>query len=162
MTKVFFILSIIAPSLLISTAWADDSAPRRSYQNQTCHNSTAGIIKKSLKQDAKNVDDFCGCIANKVVARISQPDDHTYALAYHEANIIVERTERYNQSKSEIGRELFVRSKGYESDLGISLKDLEAHMEPALTDVSYCVDNTPKSLTTISSFPALRGRFPAS
>lgn len=151
MMKVIYTIGIVA-ALLAHPAWANYSTPRQSYQTQVCHHSTAGIIKKSLRQESKSVDAFCGCLTNKVITRISQPEDHAYALAYHETNIVIERSQRYNQPMHEIAKEFAVRSAGYDKDLGISPQDLERHTGPAHSDILYCMKNT---------IPSLRGSFPS-
>ena len=49
-------------------------------------------------------------MANKVVERITQPEDHSYALAYHEVNVVAERKIRYEQPVQEIfGEVLYSR-----------------------------------------------------
>lgn len=138
-------------ALSANSAWANNQAPRISYMTQMCHNSTAAIIKMSLKQNAQNVDEFCGCVAKEAIKQSTQEDDHTYALAYHETNIVMERSIRYNQAASDIVHELSKRSESYERDYDISFEQLAQQAEPAVEALTYCKSNTAKALV-------LRGR----
>lgn len=141
MIKGAFVISIFASTLSMGSAWADETSPRRSYQIQVCHHSTASVVKNSLRRDSINIDDFCVCMANKVVERITQPEDHSYALAYHEVNVVAERKIRYEQPVQEIFGEFSIRAKGYEGDFGISIKDLLSHTKHMKADVSSCSVN---------------------
>ena len=80
-------------------------------------------------------------MASKVVERITQPEDHSYALAYHEVNVVAERKIRYEQPVQEIFGEFSIRAKGYEGDFGISIKDLLSHTKHMKADVSSCSVN---------------------
>ena len=148
---VTFSLTLIV--LSVNSAWANNEAPRISYLAQMCHNSTAVIVKMSLKKNTQNVDDFCGCVANQAVQQHAQKDDHTYALAYHETNIVMERSIRYNQASSDIVRELSKRSESYERDYNISFERLAEQAKPAVKALTYCKSRTAMAL-------GLRGRIP--
>jgi len=75
-----FTFSLILIASSVNSASANNEAPRISYLTQMCHNSTAAIVKMSLRKNMQNVDDFCGCVAKKAVTQHAQKNDHAYAL----------------------------------------------------------------------------------
>lgn len=147
---------IFIPALMISiasTASANNINARISYQTQTCHHSTAPIVKMALKKASKSEERFCECVANQAVSQNLQIDDHAYALAYHEINIVLERSKRYKQSQTEIIQEMSKRTEGYNYNHGISSKKLEKLSTPALETMLNCKDLT---------VPQIRNRFKGS
>ena len=146
-----FTFSLILIASSVNSASANNEAPRISYLTQMCHNSTAAIVKMSLRKNMQNVDDFCGCVAKKAVTQHAQKNDHAYALAYHETNIVMERSLRYGQENVDIIREQMARSDSYERDYKISVEQLIEQVEPAVQTLSYCKSQTEKTF-------ALRGR----
>ena len=136
-------------------AHANEDASRRAYFVDVCHQSTAGRVKMTLKEDGKDLDAFCGCVSKQAVAKLSQPKDHIYALAYHEANIGIERKQRFKQPTQQIVANLQRRSIGYKANHGISFDDLADYLAVATRDTMQCERDTP---TLFSS--NLRGVFP--
>ena len=150
MMKYQYVIPIILTCMLSSTASANNVDPRISYQIQTCHHSTAPIVKMALKKASQSEARFCECIAEKAVSNNVQTDDHAYALAYHEMNIVLERLKRYKQSETAIVNEMSKRTKSYEDNYGITFEKLTQLTKPALETVLNCKDLT---------VPQIRNRF---
>ena len=153
MMKWVFIIGLVG---LGGVAHANEEAPRKRYLNQMCHNSTASVIKDELRAKTKDINRFCECVATDTLSKMGKPEDHTYALAHHEANIMINRHNRYDRPLLELSSELGERSAGYETDFGISFQDLNAYFATAIEDMVQCQKKTPSKHAL-----SLRGVFPA-
>jgi len=145
-----YILSTLFMCTLATSASATNLDARISYQTQTCHQSTAPIIKRALEKASQLETHFCNCVAEQAIKNNPKVDDHAYALAYHEINIALERTGRYNQPSKEIFQEMSKRVTDYENDYDVKFKTLIELTQPALESVLSCKDRT---------IPQIRNRF---
>ena len=135
-----FIIGLVACG---GAAQANDDAPRKRYLNQMCHNSTASVIKGELRAKTKDINHFCECVASEALSEIGKPDDYTFALAYHEANIMINRHNRYDRPPLELSSELVEPSAGYEANYGISFEDINAYLVSSIEDMMQCLKKTP-------------------
>ena len=133
---------------------ADDQAARHTYMTQTCHHSTAPIFKQALQRKSKDVNDFCACVSKTAVSKLTQEQDHTYALAYHEAHIVAQRSKRYDQPVIEMAADYENRRASYVADYGIAADDLNRHFSRAFEDSAQCYKQTPSAGSA-----GLRGAF---
>lgn len=125
-----------------ATAGATDTNPRLTYMTQMCHHSTSAALKTTLRKTERTVDAYCGCVAEKSVMTSTWKADHSFALAYHEVNIVFERTLRYEQSAKDIDAEMRPRLAGYARDYGITSAEIERLSKPALKILTECLDDT--------------------
>ena len=120
-----------------SNTQAKAKSSRIKYMTKACHNSTATFVKTVLREEGQTEDNFCGCVANQTIEKTSYEDAHTFALAYHEANIVIEQSKARTLSKIEIGKGFDERAKNYNLDHGISYQRLKDLTEPALNIIMY-------------------------
>lgn len=144
-----FIYALASVLILAAVpAVAKDDAARKSYMRQVCEHSTAAIVKQALLMDGQSVDDFCSCVSDLAVKKTRQKDDHVFALAYHEVNIVTNRTLRYGSSQEELATALWARSKDYDADYGISYEALSKKIKPAQKALTQCKLSTAKNPAT--------------
>ena len=138
----------------VAPAIAGVQEARQSYMTQTCHHSTAPILKQAMKGRSKDVNDFCACVSKTALDTLTQEQDHTYALAYHEVHIVVQRLKRYDQPVIEMAADYKNRRAGYVADYDISADDLDQYLSRAFEDSAQCYEETPSAWST-----GLRGAF---